>query len=178
MIKFSSWAINRLSLLKEAFPEVPWVWIYRDPAAVLASVLAGPPGWMQLRFQPRLAESLLGITNLSCAASPQSFATQALANFSAAALAGTDGAQPFVNYRSLPEAIWQTVAPTFHMDLDADDVIAMKAEASWSAHEVSRTPFVPGARPSGSLPAPSPLLEGLYQEMEAHAKKRHDHSRI
>ena len=171
VVKFSSWTINRLSLLREAFPRVPWVWVYREPAAVLASVVARPPGWMHLRFHPRLARSLLGIADPTCAASPAGFAAQALTGFSAAALDTADGTTPFVNYRDLPDAVWQTVAPTFGMDLDPEDIAAMKAEADWSAHDPTPTRFVPRTPGSGPEPGVPPSLDELYRKMETRSRQ-------
>ncbi len=38
-IKFESWSVLELALIREAFPDVPWVFLYRDPVEVLVSQL-------------------------------------------------------------------------------------------------------------------------------------------
>ncbi|MGC2795548.1 MAG: hypothetical protein WA290_03280, partial [Mycobacterium sp.] len=40
VLKCTSWNIRRREILAAAFPETPWVWVQRDPAHVLASLLA------------------------------------------------------------------------------------------------------------------------------------------
>jgi len=46
VLKCTSWNIRRQEILTAAFPDTPWVWVQRDPAEVLASLLAAPPGWL------------------------------------------------------------------------------------------------------------------------------------
>src|SRR6185369_5327085 len=36
-IKFDSWSIVYLGLIERAFPEVPWLFVYRDPVEVMVS---------------------------------------------------------------------------------------------------------------------------------------------
>ena len=174
VIKFSSWTVTQLSLLHEAFPRVPCVWIYRDPAAVLASILARPPGWMQLRFRPRQAEFLMGACDPMCLVSPEAFAAHALASFASAALAHDDRPFPFIDYQQLPKAVWQTVAPTFRIPLDADAIAAMQAEARWTSWETEPRPFVPVHQrptPVARLPAVPERLADLYQEMVVRSQR-------
>ena len=53
VLKCTSWNIRRRAVLAAAFPETPWIWVQRDPARVLASLLAEPPGWLGLQAAPR-----------------------------------------------------------------------------------------------------------------------------
>ncbi len=46
VLKCTSWNIRRQEILAAAFPDTPWVWVQRDPAQVVASLLANPPGWL------------------------------------------------------------------------------------------------------------------------------------
>jgi hypothetical protein len=174
VIKFSSWTVTQLSLLREAFPGVPCVWIYRDPAAVLASILARPPGWMQLRFRPRQAEFLMGACDPMSLVSPEAFAAHALTRFASVVLAHDDRPFPFIDYQQLPEAVWQTVAPAFRIPLDPDAIAAMQAEARWTSWETEQRPFVPAHQrptPVGRSPVVPERLAGLYQEMAARSQR-------
>lgn len=58
VIKFSSWQIVALSLLRRLFPDVPSVIVIRDPLEVAVSCLHNPPGWMRFRRQPAISERL------------------------------------------------------------------------------------------------------------------------
>jgi len=44
-IKFDAWHIHELPLIREAFPDVPWIFLYRDPVEVLVSHAKQPGAW-------------------------------------------------------------------------------------------------------------------------------------
>ncbi len=52
VLKCTSWNIRRREILAAAFPEVPWVWVQRDPVRVLASLFAEPSGWLGFQGRP------------------------------------------------------------------------------------------------------------------------------
>src|ERR1700678_1922463 len=52
VLKCTSWNIRRQEILAAAFPDTPWVWVQREPAHVVASLLANPPGWLGLGAVP------------------------------------------------------------------------------------------------------------------------------
>src|ERR1700722_20548562 len=52
VLKCTSWNVCRREILAAAFPETPWVWVQRDPAHVVASLLANPPGWLGRQAAP------------------------------------------------------------------------------------------------------------------------------
>jgi hypothetical protein len=79
VLKCSSWNIRRRAVLAAAFPETPWIWIQRDPARVLASLLAEPPGWFRLQAAPCRAARLFGLD-------PAAIPAMARAEFAARAL--------------------------------------------------------------------------------------------
>jgi len=143
VVKFSSWNVRRLGLLRAAFPGVPQVFVYRSPVEVINSVLKGSPGWMQLQRFPAQAEHLLGIPAAECAGMPAAeFCARGLAGFCAAALDGDDGRTLFVDYRDLPEAAWGPVAHHFGIPLAAENVARMREEARYYAKDAGRRPFV------------------------------------
>ena len=166
VVKFSSWNVHHLALVREAFPAVPWVWLHREPGPVLASLLARPAGWMELRFKPRLAAELLGITSRSSIARPDSFAAAALAAFAADALAAAadDDRGLFIPYRELPAAVWERMAPAFSLTPAAGDLAAMAEESALAAHEATPTPYVPKTYAHQPVP---PSLDDLHRQMEA-----------
>lgn len=59
VIKFNSWNVMQAKALQLAFPEVPCVFLYRDPAEVMVSLLRRPPGWVENRTGA-IATSLAG----------------------------------------------------------------------------------------------------------------------
>ncbi|QYG91870.1 hypothetical protein HC251_05065 [Iamia sp. SCSIO 61187] len=125
VVKLDAWTVADLPLLRAALPGVPWVFVHRDGAAVLAShrrvrgahvlpgVLAGPwPAW-DPGVEPGLGvdEHAARVLGALCDA--------------AADHAGPDGR--FVDHADLPGAVAEVVAPHFGLDLDAADRTAMAA---------------------------------------------------
>jgi hypothetical protein len=41
-IKFEAWHVLMLPIIRKAFPEVPWIFLYRDPVDVLVSQMEQP----------------------------------------------------------------------------------------------------------------------------------------
>jgi hypothetical protein len=57
--KFSSHAILRATAISAAFPDVPWLFLYRHPLEILVSALQSPPGWLRLFERPEKAAELI-----------------------------------------------------------------------------------------------------------------------
>src|SRR5207248_3148322 len=83
-IKLDAWHVLLLPLFRRAFPDVPWMFVYRDPVEVLAS-LAGSrplqmfPHWIDAGL---LAPAPAGLANLP----PDTYTTHVLACFLRAAI--------------------------------------------------------------------------------------------
>jgi hypothetical protein len=178
VVKFSSWNVRRLKLLRAAFPTVPWLFVYRSPIEVIASVLKGRPGWMQLQRYPAQAEHILGIPAEECAdMAPETFCARSLAGFCAAALDGDDGRALFVDYADVPDAAWGPVALFFGVPLAAENIARMREEARYYAKDTVRRPFVAdGAEKRAATPEIAALaarwLDGLHAEMQARRAAR------
>lgn len=48
-IKLSSWNLLHQPIIQQAFPNTPWIFVYRDPIEVMSSLVQGPPGWLKER---------------------------------------------------------------------------------------------------------------------------------
>jgi hypothetical protein len=118
VLKCSSWNIRRQAILAAAFPETPWVWVQRDPARVLASLLTKPPGWLEVQATPRRAAQLFGFDPAAVSAMTRAeFAARALGAMLTAA--ATDPTRRLcIDHADLPAAVWERVAP--HLGLEAD----------------------------------------------------------
>ena len=167
VVKLSSWNVRLLPLFRAAFPNVPWIFVHRDPAGVLASILAGPPGWLQLRRFPRRAEYLFGLDPAAVEAmTSEEFAARALAAMLEAWLAEAPADAVAVDYRSLPTAIWERIAPALGLRLTDEDIARMAEEARYSAKEPGRRAFT--ASPLQAEPlAAAQLIEPAYRRLTA-----------
>jgi hypothetical protein len=140
VVKLSSWNVRLLPLFRQAFPGVPWVWVHRAPAEILASILAGPPGWMRLQQFPQRAAALFGFDPAETA-TPAEFAARVLASMIEAWLAHEDASALTIDYCELPDAVWQRIAPHFGLEIKGDDIRRMAEEARYSAKDPGRHVF-------------------------------------
>ena len=153
IVKLSSWNVRLLPLFRAAFPAVPWIFVHRAPVEVMASILSGPPGWMQLRRFPRHAEYLFGLDPEAVEAmAPAEFCARALAAMVEAWLAEAPPGAVAVDYSTLPTAVWERIAPALGLGLRDEDIARMAEEARYSAKEPGRRVFTAAAPALGAPP--------------------------
>jgi hypothetical protein len=163
VVKLSSWNVRLLPLFRRAFPDTPWVWVHRRPEEVMASILAGPPGWMQLRHYPRRAEYLFGLDPFEVSTmAPEEFCARVLASMLEAWLAASGERSLVVDYRELPGAVWERVAPFFGLTPSARDIARMAEEARYYAKDPVKRVFAGAAEGPPALP---PALVDLAQRL-------------
>jgi hypothetical protein len=141
VLKCTSWNIRRREILAAAFPETPWVWVQRDPAHVLASLLTNPPGWLGLHAVPPQTARFFGLD-------PEAVPARARVEFAARALgamleaAATDPAGRLsIDYAELPGAVWQHVAPHFGLEVDSAAIDRMIEESRFYSKDPSPRVF-------------------------------------
>lgn len=138
-----------LPSFRGAFPEVPWIFIYRDPVEVMVSILRQPTGSMgQWLRRPVQFASRLGMPALAGrTVSREEFVARTLRRFCAAAVEAARATRPgrflAVPYTRLPEAIWETIAPHFGIALSPEDRASLQAEARYSAKSRDDKEFTP-----------------------------------
>lgn len=140
---------TRLPRFRAAFPEVPWVFIYRDPVEVMVSMVRGSTGNIRNWFQNRVqAAERLGMPALRDPAMwPEEFIARTLRRFCAKAVEAAKATPPglfmAVPYTRLPDAIWETIAPHFGIRLSEKERAAMREEARYSAKRSDAVAFQP-----------------------------------
>ncbi len=121
LIKTDAWHVLDLPRFRAAFPDVPWIFVHRDPVEVLASHMLRPgihasPGAMD---PARLGLNFADITGLT----RQEWTNRVLNGFLRAAEPYRNDPQAlFIDYRDLPGAITGTIAHHFRLDLTAEDL--------------------------------------------------------
>jgi hypothetical protein len=147
LVKFSSWNLLYLDVLRRAFPEVPCVFVARDPAEIVPSILAGRPGWMRLRGDPERARSLLGIAAETVSTLDDAgFCVAVLERFFATAVNAEIPRVLFVDYGALPGIVWERVLPLF-------GIVATESERATLAAAAQNDAKSPGLRfaPDGAV---------------------------
>lgn len=160
-LKLDSWHILAFPLIRAAIPDVPWVYLFRDPVEVLVS---------QLRMRgsqtvPALMPSgLYGIDD--DVAGPEDLCARIFAQFHDAALrvlAEPEGLA--IDYASLPDALADSIAPHFGLSLSHAERAAL-ARASGRNAKAPADPFVPdGARKRNE--ASEATLEAARRHLQA-----------
>ena len=118
VLKCTSWNIRRQEILTAAFPGTPWVWVQRDPAEVVTSLLAGPPGWLGSHTPPVETALRFGVDPAALPAmSRAEFAARAVGAMLLSASVGP-ARRICVDHAELPAAVWQRVAPHFGIEID------------------------------------------------------------
>jgi len=170
-VKFDSWSVFDLPLIGRAYPDVPWIFVYRRPVEVLASHARERGSQM---VPGVLEPDLLGLD-------PASIEVHALDEYAARVLGAICeaavqhqgiGRGMLVDYADLPSAAWPEIAAHFGMTIADDDLTRMRAVAGFHA----KRPYEPfdAGRDVGGQPI-SPHLRELaerwvdpwYRQLEA-----------
>jgi hypothetical protein len=168
-VKLDCWHTMMLPLFRRAFPDVPWVFLYRDPVEVMVSQ-RGMPGM-------HMIPGALGFPEIDGIPASfdrrDDFCARVLACICApVAQQQAQGGGLLVNYRDLPQALWTDILPHFGVAASAEELAAMAKTATFDA----KTPglaFVPDseARRAAVEPetraAAAAWLGEIYGRLEA-----------
>ncbi|MFZ0714947.1 hypothetical protein [Mycobacterium sp.] len=165
VLKCTSWNIRHSAILAAAFPGTPWIWVQRDPARVLASLLAEPPGWLRFQSWPQQANQRFGLDPAAVPAMTRAtFAAHAIGSMLEAAVAAEPAARLCIDHTELPDAIWQRVAPHFGLEVDAAAVARMTDEARFYSKESVPRVF------SGDVPEHRRVTDEIREAAERFAQ--------
>lgn len=117
-VKFTSFNILYLPLIKKVFPHTKWFFVYRHPGEVMVSLLNNPSGWMYLKRLPTLAEKLVNISADKIEQmSDEEYCIKVLNSFCSTALQMNDRNSLVLNYIQLPDAIFSSIVDFFQISL-------------------------------------------------------------
>jgi hypothetical protein len=131
-IKFDSWNTIDIKFITKVFPDVPWIFLYRNPVEVIVSHMRQRGSQMI----PGAMEKLLPDLNLSEALKmpAEEYCARVLARFCEGALAhATDGRGLLVNYEQLPDAVIGSIASHFRAEFSSDELSRMNAATQFDA---------------------------------------------
>jgi len=157
-VKLDSWHILALPLLRRAFPDVPWVYLFREPVEVLVS-------HMRMRgYQtvPALMPPGLYALDQASTAAPEHLCAGILAQFHTAAIAALEAGDGIaIDYADLPGAVAARVAPHFGLALSDAERAMLERAARGDAKAPDRA-FTPDA--SSKQAQASPAVRAAARE--------------
>ncbi|HEX4263154.1 MAG TPA: sulfotransferase family protein [Verrucomicrobiae bacterium] len=135
-IKFDSWHVLHLPLLRRAFPDVPWIFIYREPLEILVSHQQQPGSQM---VPGTLDPRPFGIDPSGLREMPSDeYGARILAGiFEAAGIHARSDGGVLINYTQLPEAVWSLFPQIFRGNHEGDDIERMQNAARFHAKNPS-----------------------------------------
>lgn len=136
-IKFDPVCIMDFSLLRGLFPDVPWIFVYRDPVEVLVSHLRAPA--------PMMTRGMLGPDCLAldpsevAAMDDEEYAARILGLLTEAAVQhARAGGGLLVHYSQLPELVWGGIQEHFGVAFSAAEIDRFRQVAAFDAKQPQR----------------------------------------
>lgn len=131
-IKFDSWNALELNFVRRAFPDVPWIFLYRHPVEILVSHIRQRGAQMI----PGVINEILPETSFKAAIKmpPEEYCARVLEKISRSALESlkkSDGLA--VNYAELPASVGTKILKHFKVELTETEISKMAAAAQFDA---------------------------------------------
>lgn len=174
VIKHSSWNITRANVLFEAYPNIPWVFLYRDPVEIMVSVADSPTGWARAYKNPNSANELLGLDpKVVEAASYETYLALSIDKMFRSALEYANGNALFINYAQFGIEQIKDIARHFNIDLTSGDIDAIAHSLKFYSKGKDRSrQFVPDterkqAQASPAIREAAKYAADSYRNLEA-----------
>lgn len=133
-VKFDSRHVREVPFLRQAFPGVPWIFLYREPLEVVVSHVRHPAPW---GVKGMLDATFIGLyAQEAHALSAEDYLGKALGTILewAVQYAG-DPEGMLVEYSELPAAFTGRILPHFGVDYSSEEISSMQAASARNAKE-------------------------------------------
>ena len=131
VLKLDAWNACSLELVRRAFPDVPWLFLFREPVQVLASHMRRRGAHM---VPGAIDPALFGLDPDAVAEMPpEEYCARVLAAIYRSALEHRDGGALFVEYGDLPGAVFDRVIGAFGLDPSEEGLVRMQEVAALNA---------------------------------------------
>ena len=143
-VKFSSWNVLVRPFIRQAFPDVPCLFVHRDPVEVVISCLRCPPAWLMTKGSPFAAFAAAASAEATAAMTDLTFCEAYLARLLTSALAAPSGDLAYLGYRDLTPQNLETILESAFGFVAPDDQLTLMREQfrRYSKDEDDGTPFV------------------------------------
>jgi hypothetical protein len=131
-VKLDAWHIHSLPLIRAAFPDTPWLYLFHNREEVIASHVRAPgihclPGAMDPRILGLTPADVTGLGR-------EEWCAQVIARIHESAMRFRDDPRGlFVNYDDLPEAVWGPISRHFEITFGEDELEQIRVKARFHA---------------------------------------------
>lgn len=145
-IKFACTSFAQLERITRIWPNVPWIFLYRDPIETIVSNVNDPPTWLT-DDDWRVLASITGTTPSEVAAMTlEERCARSIGSFYSRALALANDQSLLINYKQLSVSVLANVLKFFKASPSSQELEAIARATGVYAKEVSGTrPFVADA---------------------------------
>lgn len=168
-LKLDSWHVLDLPLFRRAFPDAPWVFLYRDPVEVMVSHLR----LRGMQMVPDLVPPATFGLDLGDEPPDEDYCAQVLAAVCEAAVRGHGrGGGLLVDHGQLPDALFTAILPHFGVAVSPAEAQVMREAATRDAKAPNQA-FRPDAadKQRAATAAVRAIcerrLDGVYARLEA-----------
>jgi hypothetical protein len=132
VVKLDAWSVFELALMRKAFPNTPWIYLYRDPLEIAVSQLRERGAYM-IPGMLGPALPMFGMNEVA-SMSPQEFIARVLGKMLEAGHAGCVNAGGVaLHYNELPSAMWTSVRELLAIGDDDRSRQQLQGAAKWNA---------------------------------------------
>jgi hypothetical protein len=129
-VKLDSWNMLEIGVIKRAFPDVPWIFLYRNPVEIIVSHIRQPGA----HIVPGLIKGILPEFESDLPVTREEYCARVLGRICRSALDALENSEGLaVNYTELPAAVNEKILKFFNVSLNDKDLEKMLAAAQFNA---------------------------------------------
>lgn len=159
--KFTSHAVMELSTIREAYPNVPWIFLIREPLEVMVSILTSA---QKKKTYLKKLYGLASFMNLPVDSSLEVIVAQLLGNFLRLAYQNLDKNALIINYEQLPDILYNKVTGHFNIELTNTDQLQMENRALYHSKRTTDKVFNREKEKESKLAKVTPAIDKATQQ--------------
>jgi hypothetical protein len=138
-VKFACCSFAQIERVKRIWPEVPWIFLYRDPVETIVSNVNSVPPWL-VDNDRRVLASITGASASEVAGMGlEELCARTIGSFFSIALRAASDNSIMVNYNELSVSVITSVLRFFKVSPSADELSAIERGSRVYSKEVSST---------------------------------------
>jgi hypothetical protein len=143
-VKFSSCSVAQLARIQRVWPDVPWLFLYRDPTETIVSNLSSIPEWLEPGNEARVLADIIGSSEAEVnRMGREELCARAIARFYSNAYQLANGNGMLLNYNQLSLPVLLSVIMFFKITPSTGEIEAVtRASQVYSKDSRSERAFI------------------------------------